>query len=182
MLYVLAGTGVATSTASAATLEPGTAVWLGAGPPSRSTRRKASSCSRCSSTTRCPPNGSGHAVVARRGRQGRRRDRRSAVQHPRDARARLRLGDAVRRLHPAVRAPDHFHHYDEVLYVLAGRGPLHIDGETEPLRPGPASTCRPVSSTASRTPATTRCTCSASSARPARPPRPTTRTARRLQY
>lgn len=37
---------------------------------------------------------------------------------------------------PVGRAPDHFHRYDEVVYVLQGEGALHIDGETEPLRTG----------------------------------------------
>jgi quercetin dioxygenase-like cupin family protein len=37
---------------------------------------------------------------------------------------------------PAGRAPDHFHPYDEVVYVLAGEGAAHIGGETAPLRAG----------------------------------------------
>jgi mannose-6-phosphate isomerase-like protein (cupin superfamily) len=37
---------------------------------------------------------------------------------------------------PPGRAPDHFHRYDEVVYVLEGDGALHIDGESAPLRPG----------------------------------------------
>jgi mannose-6-phosphate isomerase-like protein (cupin superfamily) len=37
---------------------------------------------------------------------------------------------------PVGRAPDHFHKYDEVVYVLDGEGELHIDGETAPLRAG----------------------------------------------
>jgi quercetin dioxygenase-like cupin family protein len=37
---------------------------------------------------------------------------------------------------PPGRAPDHFHTYDEVIYVLAGEGLLEIGGEREPLRPG----------------------------------------------
>ena len=37
---------------------------------------------------------------------------------------------------PVGRAPDHYHRYDEVVYVLAGKGALHIDGETAPLLPG----------------------------------------------
>jgi mannose-6-phosphate isomerase-like protein (cupin superfamily) len=37
---------------------------------------------------------------------------------------------------PPGRAPDHFHRYDEVLYILAGSGTLHIDGEEAPLSPG----------------------------------------------
>ena len=39
---------------------------------------------------------------------------------------------------PVGRAPDHFHKYDEVVYVLAGEGSLHIGGESAPLRPGSA--------------------------------------------
>jgi len=37
---------------------------------------------------------------------------------------------------PVGRAPDHFHRYDEVIYVLEGEGSLHIAGESAPLRPG----------------------------------------------
>src|SRR5437762_2707970 len=39
---------------------------------------------------------------------------------------------------PVGRAPDHYHTCDEVVYVLAGEGALHIGGETEALRPGSA--------------------------------------------
>jgi quercetin dioxygenase-like cupin family protein len=39
---------------------------------------------------------------------------------------------------PVGRAPDHFHKYDEVVYVLEGEGELLIDGETAPLRAGSA--------------------------------------------
>jgi uncharacterized cupin superfamily protein len=37
---------------------------------------------------------------------------------------------------PPGRAPDHFHTYDEVIYVLEGEGFLEIDGERAPLRGG----------------------------------------------
>jgi quercetin dioxygenase-like cupin family protein len=37
---------------------------------------------------------------------------------------------------PPGRAPDHFHTYDEVIYVLEGRGYLEIDGEQAPLEAG----------------------------------------------
>jgi mannose-6-phosphate isomerase-like protein (cupin superfamily) len=37
---------------------------------------------------------------------------------------------------PPGRAPDHFHTYDEVIYVLEGEGALEIGGETAPLRAG----------------------------------------------
>ena len=39
---------------------------------------------------------------------------------------------------PPGRAPDHFHRYDEVVYVLEGEGALHIAGESASLRPGSA--------------------------------------------
>lgn len=37
---------------------------------------------------------------------------------------------------PPGRAPDHFHRYDEVVYVLAGEGAFHVDGESAALRAG----------------------------------------------
>jgi len=37
---------------------------------------------------------------------------------------------------PPGRAPDHFHTYDEVIYVLEGEGFLEIAGERAPLRAG----------------------------------------------
>jgi len=37
---------------------------------------------------------------------------------------------------PPGRAPDHFHGYDEVVYVLDGEGALHIAGESAPLHAG----------------------------------------------
>ena len=37
---------------------------------------------------------------------------------------------------PPGRAPDHYHRYDEVIYLLRGRGVLHIGGARAPLEPG----------------------------------------------
>jgi quercetin dioxygenase-like cupin family protein len=37
---------------------------------------------------------------------------------------------------PPGRAPDHFHTYDEVIYILEGEGFLEIGGEQAPLRAG----------------------------------------------
>jgi mannose-6-phosphate isomerase-like protein (cupin superfamily) len=37
---------------------------------------------------------------------------------------------------PPGRAPDHFHKYDEVVYVLAGEGAFHVDGASAPLSAG----------------------------------------------
>jgi quercetin dioxygenase-like cupin family protein len=37
---------------------------------------------------------------------------------------------------PTVRAPEHFHTYDEVIYVLDGEGVMHVDGAHHPLTVG----------------------------------------------
>jgi quercetin dioxygenase-like cupin family protein len=37
---------------------------------------------------------------------------------------------------PTARAPEHFHTYDEVIYVLEGEGHFHVRGESHPVRPG----------------------------------------------
>jgi mannose-6-phosphate isomerase-like protein (cupin superfamily) len=37
---------------------------------------------------------------------------------------------------PTVRAPEHMHYYDEVIYILDGEGAMHMNGETAPLRSG----------------------------------------------
>jgi quercetin dioxygenase-like cupin family protein len=37
---------------------------------------------------------------------------------------------------PIARAPEHFHTYDEVIYVLDGEGVLHTEGGDRPLAPG----------------------------------------------
>jgi mannose-6-phosphate isomerase-like protein (cupin superfamily) len=34
---------------------------------------------------------------------------------------------------PTKRAPEHYHHYDEVIYVLEGEGVLHVGGERTPI-------------------------------------------------
>jgi len=39
---------------------------------------------------------------------------------------------------PQGRAPDHFHRYDEVVYILEGEGAFHVDGASAPLQPGSA--------------------------------------------
>jgi mannose-6-phosphate isomerase-like protein (cupin superfamily) len=37
---------------------------------------------------------------------------------------------------PTAKAPDHFHYYDEVIYVLEGEGTMHMNGESTALAPG----------------------------------------------
>ena len=80
---------------------------------------------------------------------------------------------------PPGRAPDHFHTYDEVIYVLDGEGTLFIGGEEAELRRrlvrAPARAPRALPGEHGRDAS---CACSASSDRPARRPRPITPTAR----
>ncbi len=37
---------------------------------------------------------------------------------------------------PTTKAPDHFHTYDEVIYVLDGEGVLHVGEQDTPVGPG----------------------------------------------
>ena len=39
---------------------------------------------------------------------------------------------------PVGAAPEHFHHYDEVIYILDGNGVMHMNGEHTPLHSGSA--------------------------------------------
>lgn len=53
-----------------------------------------------------------------------------------DPRTGLRSGTQFVGYIPPGRAPDHFHTYDEVIYVLDGRGAFHSGGESWALGPG----------------------------------------------
>jgi mannose-6-phosphate isomerase-like protein (cupin superfamily) len=53
-----------------------------------------------------------------------------------DPDAGLRSGTQFVGYIPPGRAPDHFHTYDEVIYVLDGRGAFHAGGESWTLGPG----------------------------------------------
>jgi quercetin dioxygenase-like cupin family protein len=44
---------------------------------------------------------------------------------------------------PPGRAPWHYHLYDEIVWVLRGRGNLHIGDDVEPLEPGVALRLHP---------------------------------------
>jgi quercetin dioxygenase-like cupin family protein len=44
---------------------------------------------------------------------------------------------------PPGRAPDHYHPYDEVIYVLEGQGVLHLGDRHDPVGPGAAVHLRP---------------------------------------
>jgi quercetin dioxygenase-like cupin family protein len=138
VLYVLAGRGAATIAGARAALEPGCAAWVARGESWRV--EEADDLEILSVLVRDPvPRGDAtHAVIG-----------------PDD----VEEGDATAGRHfrllatpdrgcasvtqfvgyiPVGRAPDHYHPYDVVVYVLQGDGALHIDGETAPLRAGTA--------------------------------------------
>jgi mannose-6-phosphate isomerase-like protein (cupin superfamily) len=136
VLYVLSGNGRATMGAESADLSPGTAVFVACGSSWRID--DAEGLELLSVLVRDPvaTGGSTHAVVAI--------DQVEAGEATAGRQFRLlatpELGcQSVTQFVgyiPVVRAPDHFHKYDEVVYVLEGEGNLHIGGETAPLRAG----------------------------------------------
>jgi mannose-6-phosphate isomerase-like protein (cupin superfamily) len=136
VLYVLAGSGRATIGGEPAALEPGTAAYVARGVPWR--LDEANALELLSVLVHDPLPGGTHAVIdvesqeagaATAGRMFR------LLAHP-------EVGcDSVTQFVgyiPVVRAPDHFHTYDEVVYVLQGDGLLHVDGETARVRAGTA--------------------------------------------
>jgi mannose-6-phosphate isomerase-like protein (cupin superfamily) len=131
VLYVLAGSGVAEIGGEQAKLAPGTAAYAAAGTPWRVV--EADSLEILSVLVQEPlESDATHAIVgvddvetgeATAGRQFR-------LLAPCTSATQF-VGYI-----PVGRAPDHFHKYDEVVYVLEGTGELHIDGESAPLRAG----------------------------------------------
>jgi len=131
VLFVLRGRGAGTVDGERAELLPETAVYVAAG--SRWSIEEADGLEILSVLVHDPlPAGVGHAVVG------------LEEVEPGEATA----GRMFRLLAPCPsatqfvgyippgRAPDHYHLYDEVVYVLEGEGALHIDGESAPLRAG----------------------------------------------
>ena len=132
ILYVLSGSGVGTVGGERAELRPGSAAYVAAGTPWRVD--EASGLEVLSVLVRdpLPSNGKSHAVVAldevEAGTATAGRMFRMLAPGP----SATQFVGYI----PAGRAPDHYHRYDEVVYVLQGNGALHIDGESAPLRPG----------------------------------------------
>jgi len=132
VLFVLKGTGVAQVAGHRTELTPGTAVYVAAG--SEWSVDEATGLKVLSVLVRqpLPSNGTAYSVVG------------LEDVDPDDATA----GRMFKLLAPSPsvtqfvgyippgRAPDHYHRYDEVVYVLQGEGALHIDGESAPLRTG----------------------------------------------
>ena len=133
VLYVLEGSGAVTVGGERRELEPGAGVFVARGTSWQI--ESAAGLKVLSVLVEDPlPASASHAVIARGERGAATAGREfSLLAHP--ANGCESVTQFVGYI-PVGRAPDHFHKYDEVVYVLAGEGAFHVDGETAPLRAG----------------------------------------------
>ena len=133
VLYVLEGRGAATVGDERRELEPGTGVFVARGTPWRVD--SADGLKLLSVLVEEPlPASASHAVIAS-GERGSATAGREFTLLARPENGCASVTQFVGYIPPG-RAPDHFHKYDEVVYVLAGEGALHVDGESATLRAG----------------------------------------------
>lgn len=138
VVFVLSGSGAATVGGEPAELAPGTALWVARG--TEWSVDGADGLEALSVLVRdpLPADGRTHAIVgaddAEDGAATAGRHFRLLATPDRGCASVTQFVGFI----PVGRAPDHFHTYDEVVYVLQGTGALHIDGETAPLRRGSA--------------------------------------------
>ena len=133
VLYVLEGSAVATVGGEKQELEPGTGVFVARGTPWQV--ESANGLKLLSVLVEEPlPASASHAVIAggERGTATAGREF-TLLAHPENGCE--SVTQFVGHIPPG-RAPDHFHRYDEVVYVLAGEGAFHVNGESAPLRAG----------------------------------------------
>jgi quercetin dioxygenase-like cupin family protein len=138
VLYVLAGSGRATIGGEPAELAPGSAAWVARGTAWQVDEADGLEVLSVLVREPLPANGRTHAVLAAEDAEdgtatAGRHFRLLATPEQGCASVTQFVGFI-----PVGRAPDHFHTYDEVVYVLQGTGALHIDGETAPLTAGSA--------------------------------------------
>ena len=133
VLYVLGGRGAATIGGEQYELDPGSAVFVARSASWRVD--EADELRLLSVLVRDPlPAGATHAVVRGRERAAATAGRQFTLLATPDAGC-ASVTQFIGHIPPG-RAPDHYHRYDEVVYVLDGEGVLHIGGETAPLHPG----------------------------------------------
>ena len=133
VLYVLEGSAVATVGGEKEELEPGTGVFVARGTTWQV--ESANGLKLLSVLVEEPlPASASHAVIAGGERSTATAGREfTLLAHPENGCE--SVTQFVGHIPPG-RAPDHFHRYDEVVYVLAGEGAFHVDGESAPLRAG----------------------------------------------
>ena len=133
VLYVLEGSAVASIGNEKQALEPGTAVFVARETPWQI--ESANDLKLLSVLIEEPlPSSASHAVIAE-GERGTATAGRefSLLAHPENG---CESVTQFRGYIPPGRAPDHYHRYDEVVYVLSGEGAFHVDGESAPLSAG----------------------------------------------
>lgn len=133
VLYVLEGRGVATVGGERQELEPGTGLFAARGTPWRI--ESAEGLKLLSVLVEEPlPATASHAVIESGERGSATAGREfTLLAHPENG---CESVTQFRGYIPPGRAPDHFHRYDEVVYVLSGEGAFHAGGESAPLRAG----------------------------------------------
>ena len=135
VLFVLAGHGVATIGGDGHELEPGTGAYVARGTAWRVDDAAGLDVLSVLVHAPLPADGATHALVHVEGeRGGATAGREFRLLSTPDVGCRS-VTQFVGYI-PVGRAPDHFHTYDEVVYVLDGSGELHIGGESRPLHPG----------------------------------------------
>jgi quercetin dioxygenase-like cupin family protein len=133
VLYVLAGKGVVTVGDETHAFEPGTGMFVARGTPWRVD--SADGLRVLSVLVEEPlPASSSHSVIAG-GERGAATAGREFTLLAQPENGCASVTQFVGHI-PAGRAPDHYHRYDEVVYVLDGEGAFHVNGESVPLRPG----------------------------------------------
>ena len=136
VLYVLSGSGSVTIARERQNLSPGTAAYIARGTDWRVEDADDLLVLSVLVTEPLPANGTAYAVVdlaaeETKGATAGRQFRLLATPAVGCASVTQFVGYI-----PVGRAPDHFHKYDEVVYVLEGEGELHVDGESASLRAG----------------------------------------------
>jgi len=133
VLYVLSGRGRATIGGETHALEPGTGVFVGRGTPW--SVYEANGLRVLSVLVEDPlPTDTTHAVIGT-GERGVATAGRAFDLFAHSDNGCASVTQFVGHIPPG-RAPDHFHLYDEVGYILAGEGAFHVGDESTPLRAG----------------------------------------------
>ena len=133
VLYVLEGRAKATVDGEKLALEPGTGGFVARGTPWRI--ESAEDLKLLSVLVeKPPPAAASHAMIASAERGTATAGREfTLLAHPQNG---CESATQFVGYIPPGRAPEHFHLYDEVGYILAGEGAFHVGGESAPLRPG----------------------------------------------